>query len=85
VIEGEIKVFTVHHTKPARNGKWPVDQLTHSMLRTPSLIVGLGRESHAPTWAAARSVNRCLSIPIGWLRVDPERSKPVLNSLSIEP
>jgi hypothetical protein len=39
--------------------------------------MGLGRESRAPTWAAARSVNRHPSIPIGRLRVDPGRSKPV--------
>jgi hypothetical protein len=39
--------------------------------------MGLGRESRAPTWAAARSVNHRLSIPIERLRVDPGRSKLV--------
>jgi hypothetical protein len=53
----------------------------HSALRAPGLVVGLGRESRAPTWAAAWSVNRRPSIPIGRLRVDPRRSKSALDSL----
>jgi hypothetical protein len=43
--------------------------------------VGLGRESRAPTWAATRSVNRRLSIPIGRSHVDPDGTKPALGSL----
>jgi hypothetical protein len=47
----------------------------------PGLVVGLGRESRVPTWVAARSVNHCLSIPIGRSRVDPGRSKPGRDSI----